>query len=66
VLGAGTGARQRAAWAAGRERGAGVRVRGREVAWAESGPAEGGFFSFSISYFCFLFLFLLSPFLLNK
>jgi hypothetical protein len=71
VTGAGMGARWWAAWAAG----GGGEERARErggVAWAESGPAEGGeFFFFSFFYFLFLisnfyFYFFLSPFLLNN
>jgi hypothetical protein len=52
-----------------RERGRGGRVRGGGVAWARSGPAEGGsfpFFSFSISHFYSLFIFLFISFLLNN
>jgi hypothetical protein len=64
----GAGARWWAAWAAGGGGEERARERG-EVAWAGSGPAEGGrvfffFFLFLISNFYFYFF--LSPFLLNN
>jgi hypothetical protein len=49
----------------GRE-GGNAGAREREGVWAGNGPAEGGVFPFSFSIFDFLFLFILSPFLLNK
>jgi hypothetical protein len=62
----GRGARVRGRWAAWGAKGGSARERERERerVWARNGPAEGVPFSFSIYYF--LFLFLLSPFLLNK
>jgi hypothetical protein len=52
VSDAGAGARFWAAWAAGGRGGRGGRARGG-VAWAESGPVEGGFLS-PFSFFLFL------------
>jgi hypothetical protein len=63
-----SGRRRRAAMGCGREGECG-RARERGEVRAGSGPAEGGVFPFlffSISYFYFLLLFLLSLFLLNK